>query len=574
MLTKITIRNFKLFKTAEIPLGNGFLFVGPNNGGKTSALQALTLWHIGLQKWAEKYASKDQIPVQRPGVTINRLDLIPLPVAEVDSIWFNRKVHRGSKNIRIDLIVEGMSQGEEWKCGLEFDYSNSEAFICRPLRVDSKDNLARMEVPSKAVATKLAFLPPMSGLATEEALIREGRINVLLGQGQTAEVLRNLCYKVHEDEDREKWQSLVEHIKDLFGVQLDVPEFVPSRGTITMSYTDKDSNTKLDLASSGRGMQQVLLLLAYLYDSQTDTVFLLDEPDAHLEILRQKQIYNLINEVAEQQNSQIISASHSEALLQEAVQGQSAVAFLGSPHILGQNQQKRVIASLKEIGFEYYYGAEQKGWILYLEGETDLRILRAFAKKLQHPSLSLFEKPLVKYVTDLPHQARRHFGCLKEAKNDLQGFLLLDRKANTTLNEMQDFTEYMWKKNEIENYLCNREAIISYISEGLERGNLFDNFEISQREEKMSQEISNLEKACKTLNEPEPFSDDIKASDKFLVPLFENFAKSMEKPIVTVLQKKDLYKLVEYIPSESIDGEVTKVLDAILEVAEKRKPKS
>ena len=311
MLTKITIRNFKLFEEVEIPLGNRFLFVGPNNGGKTSALQALSLWHIGLQRWAEKYASKDQIPAKRPGVTINRLDLIPLPVAEVNSIWFNRKVRKGSnKNIRIDLIVEGISQEEEWKCGLEFDYSNPEAFFCRPLRTSSDNNPARMEVPPEAVMTKLAFLPPMSGLATEEALIRDGRINVLLGQGQTAEVLRNLCYKVYEDENQEKWQSLIEHIDDLFGVQLDTPKFMPSRSTITMSYTDRDSNTKLDLASSGRGMQQVLLLLAYLYDSRADTVFLLDEPDAHLEILRQKQIYNLINEVAEKQNSQIISASH------------------------------------------------------------------------------------------------------------------------------------------------------------------------------------------------------------------------------------------------------------------------
>ena len=109
------------------------MFVGPNNGGKTSALQALSLWHIGLQKWAEKYASKDQIPAQRPGVTINRLDLIPLPVVEVGFIWFNRKVRRGSNdNIRIDLIVEGISQGMEWKCGLEFDYSNPEAFFLSP----------------------------------------------------------------------------------------------------------------------------------------------------------------------------------------------------------------------------------------------------------------------------------------------------------------------------------------------------------------------------------------------------------------------------------------------------------
>ena len=267
--------------------------------------------------------------------------MIPLPVAEVDFIWFDRKVRKGpNENIRVDLIVEGISQGKGWKCGLEFDYANPEALFCRPLRTSSGSNPTRMEVPPVAVVTKLAFLPPMSGLATEEALIREGRINVLLGQGQTAEVLRIYVIKVHEDENQEKWQSLVGHIKDLFGVQLDTPKFVPSRGTITMSYTDRDSNTKLDLASSGRGMQQVLLLLAYLYDSQADTVFLLDEPDAHLEILRQKQIYNLINEVAEEQNSQIISASHSEVLLQEAVQDQSAVAFLGSPHILGQNHQR------------------------------------------------------------------------------------------------------------------------------------------------------------------------------------------------------------------------------------------
>ena len=575
MLTKITIRNFKLFEEAEIPLGNGFLFVGPNNGGKTSALQALSLWHIGLQKWAEKYASKDQIPAQRPGVTINRLDLIPLPVVEVGFIWFNRKVRRGSNdNIRIDLIVEGISQGMEWKCGLEFDYSNPEAFFCRPLRINSEDNFTRMKVPSEAVATKLAFLPPMSGLATEEALIREGRINVLLGQGQTAEVLRNLCYRVYEAENREKWQSLVEHMDNLFGVQLDTPEFVPSRGTITMSYTDRNSNTKLDLASSGRGMQQVLLLLAYLYDSRADTVFLLDEPDAHLEILRQKEIYNLINEVAEKQDSQIIAASHSEALLQEAVPDQSAVAFLGSPHILGQNQQKNVIASLKEISFEYYYGAEQKGWILYLEGRTDLRILRAFAKKLQHRALPFLENPLVKYVNDIPQQARRHFSYLKEAKSNLQGFLLLDRKDNTPLNVMENFTEYMWKKREIENYLCNREAIISYISEGLDKGNLFDSSEISQREKKINAEINELEKAYKTLNKPEPFSDDIKASDDFLVPLFKNFAKAMQKPRTSVLQKKDFHKLVEYIPPEGIDNEVTEVLNAILEVAEKGSARS
>ena len=568
MLTKITIRNFKLFEEAEIPLGNGFVFVGPNNGGKTSALQALTLWQTGLQKWVEKHGSRENIPAKRPGVTINRLDLIPLPVVQMDSIWFGRKVRRGSnKNIRIDLIVEGISQGREWQCGLEFDYANSEALFCRPLRLDSGDSPARMEIPPGAVKTRLAFLPPMSGLVTEEALIKEGRINVLLGQGQTAEVLRNLCYRVYESENKESWSGLVKHINDLFGVTLDKPEFLSSRGTVTMGYTDRDGNTKLDLSSSGRGMQQILLLLAHIYGNGSNTVFLLDEPDAHLEILRQRRVYDLVNEVAEEQNSQIICASHSEVLLQKAAPGGSVVAFVGSPHILGRNQEKNVMASLRDIGFEYYYGVEQRGWILYLEGETDLRILYAFAQKMEHASAPLLQDSLVKYVTDLPQKARRHFACLKEAKSDLRGFLLLDRKNNTALNEMENFTERMWTKNEIENYLCHREAIISYVTRGLEQGDLFDNSEILEREKNMNEEMNKLEEACRTLNKPMPFSDDIKASDDFLVPLFENFAKSMRIPLSTVLQKTDLYKLVEYIPIESMDNEVTEILDTILEVS-------
>ena len=39
MLTRLVIRNFKLFDKVEIELGERVVFVGPNNSGKTSALQ-------------------------------------------------------------------------------------------------------------------------------------------------------------------------------------------------------------------------------------------------------------------------------------------------------------------------------------------------------------------------------------------------------------------------------------------------------------------------------------------------------------------------------------------------------
>ena len=58
MLTKLTMRNFKRFGEVEIELGNPVVFIGPNNSGKTSALQGLALWDVGLKRWNEKRAGK------------------------------------------------------------------------------------------------------------------------------------------------------------------------------------------------------------------------------------------------------------------------------------------------------------------------------------------------------------------------------------------------------------------------------------------------------------------------------------------------------------------------------------
>ncbi len=54
MFTKLTIKNFKKLEYAEFE--RSVVFVGPNNSGKTSALQALSLWELGLRKWADKQA--------------------------------------------------------------------------------------------------------------------------------------------------------------------------------------------------------------------------------------------------------------------------------------------------------------------------------------------------------------------------------------------------------------------------------------------------------------------------------------------------------------------------------------
>ena len=80
-------------------------------------------------------------------------------------------------------------------------------------------------------------------------------------------------------------------MRQLFGATILDPLYNAERGEITLRYQDtRMSNLELDLSSSGRGFQQTLLLTAYML-LHPNSIVMLDEPDAHLEILRQRQIY-------------------------------------------------------------------------------------------------------------------------------------------------------------------------------------------------------------------------------------------------------------------------------------------
>ena len=559
----------------KIELGNAVVFIGPNNSGKTTALQALALWSIGLRTWNEKKKGRPPSEI-RTAVAINRNSLIAIPIPDANLLWRGlhvREVTRtegrqDTQNIRIDIIVKGISQGKEWECGLEFDYSNAESIYCRPIRLPGNDPLKKMTVPEESSQVKIAFLPPMSGLASTEPKWEVGRINVLLGEGQTAQVLRNLCYQIYEGKDSKKdWNELNNHITNLFGVTLFPPRFIPERGEITMDYEEKN-RLKLDISCSGRGLQQTLLLLSHLY-AHPQTVLLLDEPDAHLEILRQRQIYQLLTDIAESNGSQIVAASHSEVILNEAADKNLVVAFVGKPHRI-DDRGSQLLKSLKEIGFEQYYQAEETGWALYLEGSTDLSILKTFAKTLNFTeAVKCLEKPFLYPVANQPPKAREHFFGLRESKKDLVGIAIFDR-LDKDLQQNSALVEMMWKKRELENYLCQEDILIAYAQDV---GNLdiFSASEKERRENAMRKSIKEVSKALETLNRPSPWSDDIKASDEFLDLVFDKYYKKLGF-LTDIRNKTDYYILARYVPKEKIDPEIVEKLKVIVSVAKKANP--
>ena len=577
MLTKLTVRNFKRFGDVEIELGSPVLFIGPNNSGKTTAMQALALWDIGLRRWNEKRGGRSA-PEQRPGVTVNRRDLFAIPVPDAKALW--RQLHirdvrvenerPRTSNIRIEIIVEGEAGGRAWECGLEFDYANEESFYCRPLRLADGKSPERMAIPDDAGKTQIALLPPMSGLAATEIRLDPGAIDVRIGEGRTAEVLRNLCHTVYEQRPAE-WPRLVAQIERLFGVRLDAPRYIAERGEIIMTYTEQQ--TTLDLSAAGRGLQQTLLLLAYMY-VHPGAVLLLDEPDAHLEILRQRQVYDLITSVANENNTQVIAASHSEVLLNEAAESDTVIAFVGKPHSLG-NRRAQVRRALNEIGWEQYYQAEQNHWVLYLEGSTDLSILKRFAKRLGHEDASrALDRAFVHYVGNSKSAIQRHFFGLREAVKDLRGVALLDQMATGDF-DLDPIESLMWTRREIENYFCTEGTLVSFArvtaeAEANPDEPLFLRPKVEARVSSMRAAIERVEGALTTLGRGSLWSPDVKASDEVLDPVFRTYYEMLG--LYNTMAKKNFHVLVDYIPDAEIDPEISSKLDTIAHVAESAQP--
>ena len=96
MLTKVQIGRFKVFPEAEVPLGPVTVLCGPNNSGKTAALQAMALWQSGPRAWLAGRGGTSTAKL-RTGVPINRRDLVSIPVPEANLLWNKLRAREGAR---------------------------------------------------------------------------------------------------------------------------------------------------------------------------------------------------------------------------------------------------------------------------------------------------------------------------------------------------------------------------------------------------------------------------------------------------------------------------------------------
>lgn len=468
MITTLTLKNFKSIEQQTYEFAQFDLLVGRNNSGKSTVLQALAIWQFCVDEFRR---------AKRRGSTGKQVVLpnfTALPVPEFNLLW-REKVDRryptvnGAKKqefILVEIDVTWISDTPEptpCSFGVKLRYSSPQTIYAIPS--EGWEHFRRLEGnPNQpdSFLPIIAYVPPFSGLEPNEEWRDDGPLRKQIGKAQPGSVLRNLLLRVWE-ENRKDWAEIKRVIQQWFSVDLKDPQY--ERGVDTQIICEyKQGDKSYDIISGGSGFHQTLTLLAFFYGYQPTTI-LLDEPDAHLHVNLQREILDYFkNQKALQRNTQFLIATHAEEFIR-GVDVHQIVSLLEkvpkrvetTPAILTAmaDVSNLEITQLSELTIPI---------LLYVEGETDERLLRGWATPLgMQDKLNqvCFRVMSGGSKEKMKEDSKRHFEGIKQIIPSARRLTLFDYDDDATFHPGPDNPGiYEWKRKNIENYLLVSDAWI------------------------------------------------------------------------------------------------------------------
>lgn len=455
MIRELRLKRFKRFDDEVFDLRGHVILVGPNNTGKTTVLQAIATWALALRKWKEanNFKRSGRGP-SYSSVAMPRAAFSSVSMRAFDLLWKDRD-YRGKVEISITLEDTPAITMQLWKDSADQIYITPDPAV--------EPAVLKKTEPS------VVYLSTVGGLSVEEPVYRPDYIETILGRQRPGEVVRNLLLQASNGN---RWGDLTSVVQRLFGVELLNP--TTPGGTIVCEYRQSPTSPSFDLLSAGSGFQQVVMLMASLFTREGSAI-LVDEPDAHLHVFLQDTIFSELRKAAASSRSQLIIATHSEVIFSSADPGQIC-ALVGKPTRMTDGESvkrlKQAMVVLQQSDMVLSLAAPG---ILYLEGHTDLNLLRAWATVLRHPVAKYLERtPFWRPVVSSPGldvrgvQAQDHFKALQLVKGGITGVWLLDADNKKIVGlssspEAGKFNRIAWVRYEAESYLLHPKSLARFL---------------------------------------------------------------------------------------------------------------
>jgi hypothetical protein len=462
MIKRLTLKNFKNVRKQVYDFTQFDLLVGRNNSGKSTILQALAIWQFCVDEFRRsKKSGSNGIQIVLPNFTA-------LPVPEFNLLWRDRVDRHwptrddGTKGkqeyILIHIQVEWLrNDGTTGSFGVELRYHSPQTIYAIPQDGWQAFN----ECVKAADLPKIAYVPPFSGLEPAEQWKDISPIRQQIGKAQPGSVLRNLLLQVSkpaggagEIASPGDWPELAKTIKNWFSVNIHEPKYNSATDVnITVEY--EQDRKKYDIIVGGSGFHQTLTLLAFFYGYHPTTI-LLDEPDAHLHVNLQRQILDYFKTKSRDKNVQFLIATHAEELVRGVDPTHIVSLLKGAPERI--ESVPAVLRAMADVPNEEITQLIASPYILYVEGESDERILRNWAKQCDATdSLNKFYFRTMGGGSKISMRksADKHFAALQQIVPTVKRKMLFDfdNAAGAFHPDTDNCTLVEWKRKNIENYL-------------------------------------------------------------------------------------------------------------------------
>ena len=255
------------------------------------------------------------------------------------------------------------------------------------------------------------------------------------------------------------WLELVAVVERWFSVKISRPQYEPGKDVyITVEY--RQNSKDYDIIAGGSGFHQTLTLLAFLYGYQPTTI-LLDEPDAHLHVNLQREILDYFKQKSAERNIQFLIATPAEEFAR-GVDASQIVSLLKQAPTRIQSTPD-ILRAMADVSNEEIMQLLASPYILYVEGESDERILRAWATSCG--ALAEIDKVCFKTMggggkENMREGADNHFAALKRIIPGVKRLMLFDYDdSDTAFHPPPDKPALAeWKRKNIENYLLVPDA--------------------------------------------------------------------------------------------------------------------
>lgn len=302
MLTKVRISNFKRIREAELDIGPVTYIVGGNNSGKSSAIQAI---HTAV--------TAAQVGRSRQQQVVPTSSLRYSPAASFERIGHGKALENKADGLRaiVEFTAPADMYGEESKYRVTI-YRGRNYDSIGVDREPKQGRLAdRIQDPRQLFSI---YTPGLSGIPLREEYMSYASVFQRAAGGEANLVFRNILRLIDKGEKLSELEAAVsELIGDRIRFKIKADETRDFHIEVHATIGEYGSND-IPVELWGTGLLQVTQLYSYVILFEP-SVFLVDEPDAHLHPSRQKLLASAFEDISQSYECQIIATTHSEHLI-------------------------------------------------------------------------------------------------------------------------------------------------------------------------------------------------------------------------------------------------------------------